>query len=91
MEALRKMTLLPAQRLEAAAPIMKKKGRVQEGVDADLVVFDPERILDRATYERGDVPAAGVRHVLVRGTFVVRDQALVDDVYPGVAITGSRR
>lgn len=91
MEALRKMTLLPAQRLEAAAPIMKKKGRVQEGVHADLVVFDPNRILDAATYERGDVPAAGIHHVLVGGTFVVRDQALVDDVYPGEAITGSRR
>jgi dihydroorotase len=91
MAALRKMTLLPAQRLEAAAPAMKKKGRVQQGADADLVVFDPAEVLDLATYERGDVPAAGIHHVLVGGTFVVRAGTLVEGVHPGKAVTSARR
>ena len=80
-----------AQRLEAAAPAMKKKGRVQQGADADLVVFDPLTVLDRATYEKGDVPAAGIRHVLVGGTFVVRDETPVEGIYPGTAVVGQRR
>ncbi len=88
MDALRKCTLLPAQRLESSSPRFRTKGRVQEGSDADLTVFDPETILDRATYEKGDQPSQGIEHVLVLGTFVVRDGVLADDVYPGQAMTG---
>src|ERR1700675_1911252 len=51
MTALRKMTLLPAQRLEKRAPMFKDKGRIREGADADITVFDPERIIDKATFE----------------------------------------
>ena len=91
MDALRKMTLLPARRVEGASAQMKKKGRVQEGADADLTVFDPEKIIDRANYTRGDAPSGGILHVLVGGTFVVRDAKIVEGVLPGRAIRGSRQ
>ena len=88
MDALRKMTLLPAQRLEAIAPVMGSKGRVQVGSDADLTIFDPERIIDRATYDDPDRYSEGIAHVLVGGTFVVRDGVLVEDVMPGRPVLG---
>ena len=86
MDALRKMTLLPAQRLEAVTSQMKKKGRVQIGADADLTIFDPERIIDRSTYTKGDLPSEGIVYVLVGGTLVVRDSKVVEGVFPGQAI-----
>ncbi len=91
MEALRKMTLLPAQRVEGASAQMIKKGRVQEGADADLTLLDPDKIIDRANYTRGDAPSGGIIHVLVGGTFVVRNSEIVERVSPGVAIRGSRQ
>ncbi len=89
MTALAKMTLLPAQRVEGVAPQMKRKGRVQPGADADLTLFDPRQIIDRATYERGDAPSSGVVHLLIGGTFVVREGEIVEGVFPGRAIRGS--
>jgi dihydroorotase len=83
MDALRKLTLLPAQRLEGFAPAFRNKGRVRVGADADLTVFDPARVLDRATFEDPWQPSAGIVHVLVGGVFVVRDEANVPDVAPG--------
>lgn len=90
MDALRKMTLMPAERLAGAAPQMKKKGRIQIGADADITVFDPETILDLSTYEKGDLPSRGIAHVLVGGTFVVRDSKIVEGVFPGRAIRSAR-
>ena len=84
-EALRKMTLAPAQRLEARVPAMKKKGRIQEGADADVTIFDPATVRDRSTFEHGKVPSEGIRHVMVGGTFVVRDGNLTGAT-PGRAI-----
>lgn len=86
MEALAKMSLWPAQRLEGRVPAMANKGRVQEGADADLVVFDPETIIDRATYMDPTATSEGMKHVLVAGVAVVRDGALVEGVAPGRAI-----
>ena len=83
MEALRKMSYLPAARLEKAVPMMGRKGRVRVGADADLIVFDPERVIDRATFEEPSRYSEGIRHVLVNGQPVVRDEALVDGVKPG--------
>jgi N-acyl-D-aspartate/D-glutamate deacylase len=91
MEGLRKMTLLPAERLSGASAQVKKKGRLQVGMDADVTVFDPETIIDRSTYEKGDLPSGGIVHVLVGGTFVVRNSESVDGVFPGKAVRSDAR
>lgn len=83
MDAVRKMTLLPAQRLEAAVPQMRNKGRIRVGADADLTIFDPEQVIDRATFDSPAEPSTGIPYVLVGGTFVVRNSALVENAAPG--------
>ena len=83
MTALRKMTLMPAQRLEKRAPIFKDKGRIRVGADADITVFDPTRIIDKATYEDPLQPSRGIIFVLVNGVPVVRDGHLVEGIRPG--------
>ncbi len=88
MEALRKMTLLPAQMLERSTPAARLKGRMQEGVDADIVVFDPARIADRATFQKPMEPSIGVRYLVVGGTVLVDQGKVVDGVFPGRAILG---
>jgi hypothetical protein len=86
-EAVRRSSLLPAQVLEEAVPAMRRKGRVQVGADADLVVFDPATVTDRATYT-SVAPSSGFRHVLVAGTPVVRDGELLTGALPGRPIRG---
>jgi len=88
MDAVRKMTLLPARRLETVDPHMKHKGRVQTGADADLVVFNPATVIDRSTFEKPAQYSDGIVHVLVNGTFVVRQSNLVAGVAPGRAVRG---
>ena len=83
MTALRKMTLMPAQRLEKRAPVFKDKGRIRVGADADITVFDPERIIDKATYEDPLEYSQGIQFVFVNGVTVVKDGQLVDGVFPG--------
>ncbi|MBV9952693.1 MAG: amidohydrolase family protein [Acidimicrobiia bacterium] len=82
-EALRRATLLPAQLLEGSVPAMRRKGRVQVGSDADIVVFDAATVTDQATYLASTRPSSGIAHVLVDGTFVVRGGHLVEDALPG--------
>jgi len=91
MDALRRMTLLPAQRLDQVSPAMRKKGRVQEGADADLTIFDPARVADTATFERSLSFSEGIQHVIVAGTIVVSDGATVPGVFPGRAVLGRYR
>ena len=88
MEALKKMTLLPARRLENMAPRMKNKGRLKVGADADVTVFNPNEIIDTATFEDDLSFSKGVRHVLVNGVFVVRDEKSVEGALPGRAVLG---
>jgi dihydroorotase len=85
-DAIRKMSLLPARRLERAVPQMRAKGRIKAGADADLTIFDPARVIDRATFENPTQYSDGFVHVVVAGRFVVRGGTLVDGVAPGRAI-----
>ncbi|MEO5799782.1 MAG: amidohydrolase family protein [Gemmatimonadales bacterium] len=91
MEALRKITLEPARRLERRVPGMRRKGRLEAGADADIVLFDPTRIIDRATYRQPALPSAGIRHVLVNGVVVVRNGAIQPSVAPGRAVRAPMR
>ena len=88
MDALRKMTLMPAEMLERSTPAAHQKGRLQEGADADIVVFDANTIRDRSTFEKPMEPSVGVRYLLVGGTLVVDEGKLVPDVFPGHALLG---
>ena len=85
-DALRKMTIMPAKRLEGIAPMMKNKGRIRVGADADLTIFDPARIIDKSTFEDPARYSEGIKHVLVGGVFVVKDASLQPDVKPGRAV-----
>jgi dihydroorotase len=85
MTALRKMTLMPAQRLEKRAPMFKNKGRIRVGADADITVFDPNRIIDKATYEAPLQHSEGIDFVLVNGVSVVKNGQLLKEVFSGQA------
>jgi hypothetical protein len=91
MDALRKMTLTPAKRLERVTAAARRKGRLQEGADADIVVFDPQTIQDRATFQSPAEPSEGVRYLLVAGTLVVDGGRVVPNVAPGRPLVGPRR
>jgi len=91
MEALRRMTLMPAQMLERSTPAAHKKGRMQEGADADIVVFDPQTISDRSTFEKPMEPSVGVHELIVNGVLLIDQQKMILDVYPGKAILGPGR
>ena len=88
MDAVRKMTLMPAQVLERSTPDARRKGRLQEGADADIVVFDPQTIADRSTYQSPMEPSVGVKFLTVEGTLLIDAGKIVPDVYPGQAIVG---
>jgi dihydroorotase len=83
MEALRKMTLMPAQRLEDRVPAMKNKGRIRVGADADITVFDPERVIDKATFKEPIKYSEGIHYVMVNGVLVLKDGQLQTGVTPG--------
>ena len=87
--ALAKMTILPAERVEGMIPAMARKGRLRRGADADIVVFDPATIADRATVATPNALSVGVRWVLVEGEVAVRDGETLRSVRAGRALTSS--
>src|SRR5262249_52313838 len=90
-DAIRKMSLLPARRLEAMAPAMRNKGRIRVGADADIVVFNPNKVIDRATFEKPSLPSEGIPYVMVLGTLVVDRNEVVEGVHPGKGIRAENR
>jgi N-acyl-D-aspartate/D-glutamate deacylase len=91
MDAIRKMSLMPAQVLERSTPSARFKGRLQEGADADLVIFDPQTVTDRATYQHPMEPSVGVEYLLVGGVTLVDKGKLMEGVFPGKAILGASK
>jgi dihydroorotase len=85
MTALRKMTLMPAQRLEKRAPMFRDKGRIRVGADADITIFDAARVIDKATFDEPMQYSEGIPFVFVNGVAVVKDSQLVSAVSPGRA------
>ena len=71
IEALKKMTLYPAEKVG-----LTNKGEIKEGMDADLVLFNPDRIIDNATFENPDLPPSGIEYVMVNGKIAVENNVL---------------
>tara|TARA_B100000809_G_scaffold245245_1_gene271988 strand:- start:272 stop:1753 length:1482 start_codon:yes stop_codon:yes gene_type:complete len=90
MTALKKMTIMPARRLEGVSPMMRNKGRLQIGADADITIFNPKMIIDKADF-KGLKYSEGVEFVLVNGTLVVKDGKIVETTFPGRPILGKYR
>ena len=88
MDAIRKMSLMPAQVLERSTPSARLKGRLQEGADADVVIFDPQTVTDRATYQRPMETSTGIEYLLVGGVMLVDKGKLLEGVFPGKAVLG---
>jgi N-acyl-D-aspartate/D-glutamate deacylase len=86
VDALAKMTILPAKRLETKAPALRKKGRLQQGADADITIFDPNTVADRSTVDNPAQESAGIDYVLVLGQIVKSPEGLHKDVLPGQPI-----
>ncbi len=86
LDAIERISYGPAKILQVSAPQMKKKGRIQAGVDADIVIFDLDTVADRATYAKPAQTSAGFHHVIVNGTVLVEDGNLKTDVMPGQPI-----
>src|SRR6202011_2265153 len=86
MDAIRKMSLMPAQMLERSTPSARLKGRLQEGADADVVIFDPQTVSDRSTYQRPMEASVGVEYLLVGGVTLVDKGKLVEGIFPGKAL-----
>lgn len=90
-DAISRMTYLPAKRLESFTPVMKQKGRLQVGRDADITLFDPASVKDRATFANPNQFSKGIIHVIVDGQIVVKDEVLQDGIFPGQPITTKNR
>jgi len=85
-DAIAKMSLMPAQRLEKQAPAMKKKGRIAKGMDADIVVFDYNTISDRSTVEKPEIVSDGITYVLVNGQVALDEKGIHKDIRVGQPI-----
>ena len=86
MEAIRKASLIPAQTIEKYVPQMALKGRLKVGADADIIVFDLDKVEDKATYVNPTLTSTGMSYVIVNGTPVIDSGTLDTKVRPGKAI-----
>jgi hypothetical protein len=86
--AIEKMTFLTAKMLEKVAPSMRFKGRIQVGMDADITIFNPNTVIDKATFEEGLKFSEGIEYVMVNGIFVLKNGKTVNNVFPGQAVYG---
>jgi hypothetical protein len=91
LEAFRRCSYLPARVLDDAASGARAKGHIGIGADADIVVIEPERFSDTASYLDSTRPSVGVRHLFVGGTAVVRGGLILADAFPGRALKGDPR
>ena len=85
MDAIRKSSLMPAQRLEKRAPDFSRKGRIKVGADADICIFDPVRVIDNSSYSNPSAVSTGFHHVIVNGVPLVSGGKIKGDVFPGKA------
>ena len=84
MHVLATFSYYPAKYLGGTGLVaMQERGRMQEGMVADITIFDADAVTDNATYEKGTLPTTGIPHVLVNGTLVVRDSRVLPNVFPG--------
>ena len=90
MDALRRMSLEPARRLEERVPSMRLKGRVRVGADADITIFDSRTVIDRSTYMDATITSEGIEYVLVNGVPVVDGGELVEGTRPGQPVRVGR-
>jgi len=87
MHVLATFSYYPAKYLgDTGLKAMQERGRMQEGMVADITVIDPLTVTDNATYEQGTLPTTGLPYVLVNGVIVVKDSRVLPDVYPGQPI-----
>lgn len=84
-EAIRKMTSIPAQQINQT-----ERGLVKEGVYADLVVFDADKIKDLATYTDPHRFSVGIVHLIINGVPVIRNAAITGEK-PGRVLKGPAR
>ena len=89
-DALAKCSLMPARRLERRAPAFERKGRLRPGMDADIVMFDADRVIDNSTYEEPALPPTGIERVMVGGVPVVENAAIAEGALPGTGIRARR-
>ena len=78
-------TIMPAKRLEKIAPSMARKGRLQIGADADITIFNPNTIIDKADFS-GLEYSEGVETVIIDGKIIVKDGRIIENVFPGKPI-----
>jgi dihydroorotase len=86
--AIEKMSLLPAKRLENISPMMRFKGRIQVGADADITVFNPGTVIDKATFDKGLAFSEGIEYVLVNGVVMIRKGKTMSNTFAGQPIVG---
>lgn len=88
MDAVAKMSYHPAKFIEDTVLSMRKRGRMQTGMIADITIFNPDTVTDNSDYPVGKagLPCTGIPYVIVNGTVVVRDSKVLKEVYPGQPI-----